>query len=508
MASGARHDSGGGGEDYLATWHLAADLRKRSLRGGVATLTGQFGQFAAQLISTVVLARLLGPSDFGLVAMVSAITWFLAIFQDLGLSTATIQKHEISHDEVTALFWVNVAVSFALALMVVGLAPVLAFFYHQPQLIGIARVMSLGFILGGLGIQHQAILQRQMRFTTLAAINVASYSAGAAVAVAMALAGAGYWALVALPLVPNGARTAAWWVACRWRPGRLRRTAGLRDLLAFGGYLTGFNTVNYVARNLDNVLIGWRWGPAALGQYSRAYSLLLMPLQQISIPISNVAISALSRLQDDPDRYRRAYRQILEKLTLLTSPLVAFLIGTSGWVIAVVLGPQWQEAARIFAWLGVAALVQPIAGTAGWLFTTQHRGRELLTWGFIGAAIAVTSFVVGLPYGPVGVAEAYAMSNVLVFTPALIWHVGRRGPVSSRDIVAASLRPWLLGLAVLVAIATLRFFLPGLRPVPGLALAAAVSGTLMAGVLVFSRLGRETVGDIRDLLAGWKKGAA
>ena len=130
-----------------------------------------------------------------------------------------------------------------------------------------------------------------------------------------------------------------------------------------------------------------------------------------------------------------------------------------------------------------------------------------MTWGLIGASIAVASFVIGLPYGPVGVAKAYALSNVLIYTPALVWHVGRRGPVSSRDIVAASLRPWLMGLAVLLAIAALRFLLPGLRPVPGLALAAMVSGALMAALLAFSRLGRETVGDIRRLLGAWKKGS-
>jgi len=486
---------------------LTADLKGRALRGGAAALSGQIVQFAIQTVSTVALARLLTPSAFGLVAMVSAVTGFLAIFQSLGLSQATIQKPDINQDEVSALFWINVAVSFALALVVVALAPVLALFYHQPRLADITVVLSLGFVFGGLGIQHQAILQRQMRFTTLAAINVASYSAGVAVAVAMALEGAGYWALVALPLVPNAATTAAWWVACRWRPGRPRRTAGLRDLLAFGGYLTGFNMVNYFARNLDNVLIGWRWGPAPLGLYSRAYSLLLMPLQQISAPISSVAVPTLSRLQDDPDRYRRAYRQVLEKLTLLTGPLVAFLIGTSGWIIAVVLGPQWHDAAGIFTWLGIAAVVQPIANTTGWLFITQHRGREYFTWGVIGSAMTVASFVIGLPHGPVGVAAAYAVSGLLVRTPVLIWYVGRRGPVSARDIVAASLRPSLMALAVLAAILTLRLGFPGLRPVPGLALAAAVSGAIVVPVLAFSRLGRDTVADIRYLIGRRKEGS-
>ena len=214
-----RHKSTREDYDPLATGHLVADLKGRSLRGGAFTLFGQGAQFVIQTVSTVVLARLLTPSAFGLVAMVSAITGFLVIFQSLGLSTATIQKADISHDEVTALFWINIGVSFALAMVVVAIAPLLALFYHEPKLVGITMVTSLGFIFGGLGVQHQAILQRQMRFRALALINLASYAAGVAVAIVMALEGAGYWALVALPLVPNAATTAAWWVACRWRPG-------------------------------------------------------------------------------------------------------------------------------------------------------------------------------------------------------------------------------------------------------------------------------------------------
>ena len=478
MGWGKGHRLSRGGGDALTTHHLAVDLRGRSLRGGAVTLFGQVAQFAVQIVSTVVLARLLTPSAFGLVAMVSAITYFLAIFQDLGLSTATIQKPEISHDEVTGLFWVNVAVSFALAIAVVGLAPVLALFYHQPKLVGITMVTSLGFVFGGLGIQHQAILQRQMRFTMLAVINVASYAAGVVVAVVMAFEGAGYWALVALPLVPNAVTTAAWWIVCRWRPGRPRRTAGLGGLLAFGGYITGFNTVNYFARNLNNVLIGWRWGPAPLGLYSRAYSLLLMPLQRINYPASSVAIPALSRLQDAPERYRRAYREVLEKMVLLTSLLVAFLIGTASWVIAVVLGPQWHAAASIFAWLGFAALVEPVASASGWLFVTQHRTREFFYWGLIGSTVAIASFVIGLPHGPVGVAAAYTVADIGIRIPVVIWYVGRKGPVSAWDIVSASLRPLLIGLAVLAGILALRLALPSLRPVPGLALAAVVTAAI------------------------------
>jgi PST family polysaccharide transporter len=300
--------------------------------------------------------------------------------------------------------------------------------------------------------------------------------------------------------VSAAAATAGYWAACNWRPGRPHRAPGVREMLSFGGHLTGFNTVNYFSRNLDNVLIGWRWGAGPLGLYSRAYNLLLLPLQQINYPAATVAVPTMSRLQDDPDRYRRVYREVLGKLTLITAPVVAFLIATASWTIAIVLGPQWHGAAEIFAWLGIAALVQPVANTTGWLFITQHRTRELFHWGLIGSAMSVASFIIGLPYGPVGVAAAYAISGLLIRTPFLVWYVGRRGPVSARDILQASLKPWLTGLAVLAVVVLLRFALPGIGPVEGLALALAVSAAVMLPVLRFTRLGRDAVGDIRILL--------
>jgi PST family polysaccharide transporter len=271
-------------------------------------------------------------------------------------------------------------------------------------------------------------------------------------------------------------------------------------MLSFGGYLTGFNTVNYFSRNMDNILIGWRWGPGPLGLYSRAYNLLLLPLQQVNAPAATVAVPAMSRLQDEPDRYRRAYREVLGKLTLVTAPLVAFLTATSSWTIAIVLGPKWHDATAIFAWLGIAALVQPVANTTGWLFVTQRRTREFFHWGLIASAMSIASFIVGLPYGPVGVAAVYAISGLLIRTPFLVWYVGRRGPVSAKDILQASLRPWLIGLALFAAIVLLRFAVPTVGPVEGLALAAVLTAAIMLPVLRFTRLGKEAVADLHLLL--------
>lgn len=155
--------------------------------------------FVMQSVSTVVLARLLLPADFGLVAMVTAITGLGQAFSDLGLSEATIQRQEISHHQVSTLFWINVAIGMTLTLATIALAPVMAWFYRDPRLKGITFLVSLTFLIGGLRVQHDALIRRQMRFVALAIRDVAAYAVAVPVAIIMAWRGAGYWAIVALP---------------------------------------------------------------------------------------------------------------------------------------------------------------------------------------------------------------------------------------------------------------------------------------------------------------------
>jgi PST family polysaccharide transporter len=229
-------------------------------------------------------------------------------------------------------------------------------------------------------------------------------------------------------------------------------------MLAFGGHLTGFQVVNYFARNADNALIGWRWGDTVLGLYGRAYQLLLLPLSQINAPIASVAIPALSRLQNHEKHYRTAYLQLLRKLAMLTIPPIALTIVCADWIVHAVLGPQWDGAAKIFVWLGLAALLQPITYTSGWLFISQGRTREQLAWGVVGSGIIVLSFLIGLHWGAIGVSIAYAICINLIATPLLLWYVGRRGPVTTADLYRVCGLPLLAAMCVCSALLIFRFF--------------------------------------------------
>jgi len=485
---------------HFRTDHLKEELGKRSARGGVITLTAQVCKFGLSMSSAIVLARLLTPQDYGLIGMVAILVGFLGMFQYLGLSTATIQLADLNHQQVSALFWMNMALSAAIMLVTIAAAPLAAWFYKEPRLIGITIGYAVSIIITGLYIQHEAILIRQMRFTITAVIEVSAMAIGLAVAIVSAIYGARYWALVINQLVLAMVSVIGMWPACRWRPSWPSRGAGVRSMLTFGSNVTGFNIMQYFARNADNALIGKFWGAYELGLYSRAYQMLLMPMQQINAPLAAVAVPALSRLADSPERYRDAYLKILEKLVMITMPLGAFMIATSDWLVLLLLGPQWKETSTIFMLLGIAAIIQPVTKTSWWLFSTQGRSRDLFHWGIIGAVIAVGSIIAGLPWGAKGVAATYAISDLCIATPLLFWYVGRRGPIRASHFyhtitpsVAASLcalgavvltRPWLMTVSWLVGRLSLAFAI-----------------TMAVTLLVFSALptGRKAIRNLTEV---------
>ncbi|HEU4593787.1 MAG TPA: lipopolysaccharide biosynthesis protein [Pyrinomonadaceae bacterium] len=483
-------------ERHLSTDHLKADLKGRAARGGALAVGSQGVKFFVSMAATAILARLLTPADYGLVGMVAVVTGFVSLFKDMGLSAATIQKEEISHAQVSTLFWVNVAVSVGVMTLTAALAPAVSWFYDEPRLTLITVGYAAGFVAGGLTVQHEALLRRQMRFGALAALEVSALVAGLAAAFVLAWKGAGYWALVANQLVLGTVYAVGVWAVCRWRPGRPARGTGVRSMLAFGGNLTGFNVVNYFGSNLDNLLIGRLWGAQSLGFYAKAYQLLLLPIDQINTPVAAVSVPALSRLTEEPERYRAAYLRILEKLTIMTMPLAAFMIVTSDWLVRFVLGPQWDETARIFMILGFAAFIWPVLNSTGWLFMTQGRTREMLRWGFVDVSMKVASVVAGLPWGATGVAVGIVVRAFLQ-APLLFWYVGRKGPVRAGDFYRAVAPPACAFVLTLAALYGLRQLMTGARPLVGLA--ASFGVTVVATVVALASLpkGRTALQDLK-----------
>ncbi len=401
----------------LNTDHLHADLKGRSVRGGLLTLTSQGTQFVIQSIATVALARLLTPAEFGLVAMVTAITVLAQGFADLGLSEATIQRQEITHDQVSTLFWINAAIGLGLTLITASLAPLLARFYREPRLIHITLLMSLTFLIGGLRVQPDALLKRQMRFASLAIRDVASFVVAVPVAIAMAWRGFGYWAIVALPLTLNSIQMVVSWLMVDWRPGLPRRDANVGSMVVFGGNVAASYLIFNLNRNADNVLIGWYSGTVPLGLYSRAYNLLMLPVRQLSGPTASVAIPAFSKLQSDPERFARYYLRTINLIIWISALIFGFLFVAAEPVIVVLLGKQWREAAPVFQILAVSAFGQLFLESTIWLLVSRGKSERLFKLLLCISPIVLASFVIGLPFGIKGV----ALSGSLVLLAILPW---------------------------------------------------------------------------------------
>jgi PST family polysaccharide transporter len=485
---------------YFATDHLAENLTQRSARGGVIVLGSQAAKFLLMVSSQIVLARLLTPFDYGIVGMVVAVIGFIALFKDLGLSMATVQCRQITQEQASTLFWLNVAMSVATCLVTAAIAPLISNFYGVPQLTTLTIVLSTGYLLSGLAVQHQALLMRQMRFGSLAMIDIASICASVAVGIVSAIHGAGYWSLAAAELTRNLMLALLTWIACPWIPSRPADLHSVREMLAFGAPLTGFNVVNYFARNADNVLVGRAWGAAALGLYAKAYQMLMLPLQQISFPLASVAIPTLSRLLDSPARYRRAYLTIVERIACLSMPAMVFMIGSSETLIRVLLGEQWLESSRIFLWLAVAGMIQPLSSSTGWLFISQGRTAEQFRWSLIGTGLAVFSFLIGLPWGPVGVAASYALIWTVVCFPLQIWFVCRRGPVGVSDFYHAILPLIVASIISLTATIACHEVVASLKPVIALCILFVTTGLSFLLGLGVTRRGRGLLEELLDAL--------
>ncbi len=421
-------------QEHFKTDHLLPNLKRHTISSGAVTMSAQADKFALNLASTMILARLLAPRDFGLVAMVTTVTGFLFVFKDAGLSIATVQREHITHAQVSNLFWINVFVSVLTTLIVAASAPIIARFYHNPTLVGITLCLSITFLISGSTIQHQALLKRQMRFKAMAMIEVGSMAVGVLVGVVMALRGYRYWSLVGSSLSTETTGFLLTWSISRWRPELPSRGSGIGPLVSFGAHRVTGDFIFAVARGTDNLLIGRFYGSGPVGLYSRATALLVRPLEQFLGPINAVFVPALSRLQSQPQRYRATFLRLYESIALTGFLFAGLFLALSHPLILVLLGHKWENAAPIFGGFTIVALSVPLANASTWLFTSQGRGRDMLVAQSINACVTVLSFIAGLPFGPVGVAIAFAISGPLVRLPILYYIVGRRGPVKTRDL--------------------------------------------------------------------------
>ena len=416
------------------------DLKERVLRGGLVKISSQALNFVLRTGSLVVLARLLTPKDFGLVGMVTAVTGVLAIFKDAGLPAITVQRTTITDEQISTLFWLNMLVGVILFGLSLAIAPAIVAFYGESRLFWVTAALASGFVFSAGAAQHAALLQRQMRFAALAVVEILSLSISIAVAIAMAASGYGYWALVSMNVVSLIVSAVLVWFIAAWVPGMPQRKVGVRSMLHFGGTISLNGLVVYFANNTDKVLLGRFCGAEALGIYGRGYQLINIPTENLNSAIGSVAFPALSRIQDDPNRFKNYFLKGYSLVLALTLPVTIACALFADEIIYVFLGPKWKDVVNIFRLLTPTALAFALLNPLSWQLLAMGRVGRLLKMALVIAPIVIAGYVIGLRYGPNGVALGYSVALTLLIIPTIAWAKAGTS-ISWRDIFHVVSRP-------------------------------------------------------------------
>ncbi|MBM3715976.1 MAG: lipopolysaccharide biosynthesis protein [Actinobacteria bacterium] len=468
-------------------------LGRTASRGAATTMGAQGLRILVQIVGIVLLARLLAPGDYGVMAMVLAIVGVGEIVRDFGLSSAAIQARTLSHGQRSNLFWINLGIGAVLTCLCAALAVPVSALYGDPRLVAVTLALAPTFLLNGFSTQFRAHLNRDFRFVALSAVEIGAQATALGVALSLAAWGWGYWALVVQQVLQVLLQAVALPILAGWWPGLARRGEPMRGLLTFGGHLVASQVLVYASRNIDSVMIGRLYGAVPLGFYNRAFQLMVLPLNQINAPASRVALPTLSRLQDDPARYARflAVGQVV--LLNVVAGVLAFSAAQAPALIAVALGPQWEPSVHLFQILAVAGFFQAAAYATYWASLSLGLMRRFFWYTVATRPLIIGLIVVGASWGVEGVAVAYTVGNALAWPIGLIWMT--RGTIApTGPLFLAALRTLLVHGAAAGLSAAATWALPGLSEplhllvgavvlVAALALAAAIVPAFRRDVL-------------------------
>jgi PST family polysaccharide transporter len=433
-------------------------LKQDAQRASVLNLTGRSIEFLFQFAALAILARLLTPSDFGVFAMATPFVYIIMNFGDLGLASAVLQQRDLNEEQASAVFRVNLLAGFAFAGLFLAASPLIGVFYRDPRVAPVAAILSLTFVFSGFTAVQRALLRRALQFGALLRAQIAASAVSSVAAIIFALYGAGYWALTARALAEPLTYAVVVWSSAAWMPGRAEWDNTTKFLLRYGRYYLGSTLLYSIGRQADSVLIGWRFGSAELGPYALASRLFFLPVDQISSPLGHVMIPSLSRLRDDPDRLRRWYLKLLQLVTFVAFPPVFSLAICADDVLYLVAGPQWVKAADILRLLAPACALQVGYATIDWLMRSQGRADRAFGWTVISTTTYLACFVLGLPWGAIGVAAGLGAANVLLFLPGFVYAASGT-LIRLIDVLRAMLPSFALMIVTLGATYVLRTFI-------------------------------------------------
>ncbi|NBB83811.1 MAG: oligosaccharide flippase family protein, partial [Alphaproteobacteria bacterium] len=428
----------------------AEGMRATSLRGSAALASAQIVQIVLHYGAIIVMARLLTPADYGIIAMLAPIKGLLTLLRRTGFSDGVVQSRELTNQHLINIFWINVAVALVFAGVLAATAPAISAFYDQPALVDVALVYAAVLLISTTASQHVSIAARSLRFDVIAKAQLVGFACGLVVGIATAWWWRNYWALVAMQVTMELVEAAYLWVRVRWVPGRPRRAAGSLTLLRFGGSTFSSRFMAFSANNAPHVIIGAALGEVALGLFDRAHRMLSYPMGHFHRAIGRVANSVLSRLQTEHERYLNGYFTIVRLSLLAMAPGIVAIGVYADRTVLVLLGDQWLATAPVFALLAPLTIVQMINDSTNWLLFSQGRGRALMAQNVIRLGVVVGAIFAGLPFGLIGVAVAYSVGLIVVMTPVTWWIATKSGPLAVGR-AAAELLPMAVALAVTAA---------------------------------------------------------
>ena len=412
-----------GGEFVGAVTQSGATLKNLAVRGAGMTVLSNALSLSIQIAATVVLARLLTPKDFGLVAMVTTFSLLLSNFGINGITEAIIQQEELDDTLASNLYWINLGSGMLLSGGFAAAGSMLAKFYAEPLVETVAHVVAISISLTSVSVVHLALLKRAMRFSNLARNDVVAKIVSVTISIALGCAGWGYWALVAGVCALPFSTSIGAFILCRWMPTRFRRTAATGAMTKFAMYTYGRFSLNYFARNADNLLVGWRFGAPALGFYKKAYDLFSLSASQLVSSISVVAVAALSRARNDSAQFRKCLLGAMAVITFVGMWIAVDMTLIGADLISVLLGPGWTESGRIFVWFAPGIGAMMLYGTHGWIHLSIGRPDRWLRWGMVEWTVTILLFVAACHWGPCGIAAAWSISFWILTLPAM-WFAG------------------------------------------------------------------------------------
>jgi O-antigen/teichoic acid export membrane protein len=475
-------------------------VKQASVRGVAASALRRACTYAIKLGSMIFLARLLTPSDHGLIAMVMVFIGITGILVDLQMSGVTIRFHQLTHAQASNLFWVRIANACVITIVIVVSAPLIRLFYDDPRVQAITTVMALSVLLSALGAQHRALLSRALDIETLARAEIWSAVLTAVVSIWGAYRGMAYWSLVAGILAGNIASVILLWRFCDWRPSGPSRGTGVRLMMTFGLRLTTYAILSFISRNIGNLIIGRNLGSGIAGQYYRATSVHGFMMDSVLAPLDSVAGSAMAKLIDDPMRMSNYYYKTCTIAVIGVIPITFVGLVQPHELIHVLLGSQWAQSADILRWLSVGALPAVICHSTGWVYAAIGDAKALMRWGFIGWPIMILGTLLGARFGAEGVAIAVSMALFILMIPCMLAAFSAT-PLKLLSLFKSLVKPLLAGItAGLLSCALLvwlRVDVPSVRLAMGTGAFMLLYATLLVTVFGQRQLVLDIVAHIR-----------